>query len=181
MDIDSLNKLDEDQLFITDKHIFFFGSVFSNFYKSNFSYSCFGESHQFFCSEQAFMWHKAKFFGDEQAAKKIIEERNRPNVCKSLGRKVKGYVDCQWAEFRQKAMEDVNYQKFTQNLDLKKFIMQHKFDSKIFVEASPYDSIWGICIPIGDPAIDDEANWKGQNLLGKSLTNVRNKILSENR
>lgn len=35
------------------------------------------------------------------------------------------------------------------------------FDEKTFVEASPVDSIWGICLPMGTDEIDDEElAWK---------------------
>ena len=36
-----------------------------------------------------------------------------------------------------------------------------------FVEGSPIDKIWGVGIKWDDHSIDDEANWKGQNRLGR--------------
>lgn len=56
-------------------------------------------------------------------------------------------------------------------------ITDEKFNGKTFVEASPSDPIWGIMMPIGDPNIVDETNWKGQNLLGKALTSVREELV----
>ena len=53
------------------------------------------------------------------------------------------------------------------------------FDEKTFVEASPVDSIWGICLPMGTDEIDDERNWHGRNLLGKVITDVRRQIKKE--
>ena len=46
------------------------------------------------------------------------------------------------------------------------------------VEASHVDLIWGIGMAPSDPGIENPNNWKGQNLLGFALTEVRD-ILSE--
>jgi len=173
IDIDNMNKLDEDGLFITDKYVFFYGSALSNFQITNFLYTDFGETHRFFTSEQAFMWVKAKQFGDEETAYKILNENLDPMACKKLGRQVKNYNEEEWDKVRYDVFFKVNLEKFTQDEKMTKFILQDKFEGKTFVEASPYDGVWGVCIPIGDPAIADEKNWRGRNLLGKCLTEVR--------
>ena len=41
-----------------------------------------------------------------------------------------------------------------------------------FVEASPYDKIWGIGLGENDPDAQDPQKWKGDNLLGKVLDEV---------
>ena len=177
MDLSKLNRLDCDELYVTDKHAFFYGSWASNFYRAPFKWSAYGEEHEFFCTEQAFMWAKAMTFGDTQTAKDILEEKSSPMACKMLGRKVKNYVDSIWNMLRLGVMYEVNVAKFSQNEDLRMKITDEKFNGKTFVEASPSDPIWGIMMPIGDPNIDDETNWKGQNLLGKALTSVREELL----
>lgn len=181
MDINNLNKCDKDGLFITKQYIFFFGSVFSNFHKAKFTYSAFNETHTFFCSEQAFMWIKAKTFDDNETAAAILHEDSDPMTCKSLGRMVQNYNDKIWDEMRWQAMYNVNFAKFTQNKELHDFITDKRFDGKIFVEASPIDCIWGIGRAIGDPIIINRRAWKGKNLLGGILTRVKRDILkSEN-
>lgn len=172
-----MNKCDSDSLFITDKHVFFFGSVFSNFHKCKFTYSAFGETHEFFCTEQAFMWHKAMLFSDSIMSNAILNEKDDPLECKHCGRWVQGYDDETWNKVRYDVMLAVNIAKFTQCKDLNDFIKQPKFDGKTFVEASPSDCIWGIGIAIGVETIDKESTWKGQNLLGTCITEVRNKIM----
>ena len=50
---------------ITDKYAFFYTEWPSNFMKTSFIWEAFGEKHKFFCTEQAFIWAKAKYFNDE--------------------------------------------------------------------------------------------------------------------
>jgi len=44
------------------------------------------------------------------------------------------------------------------------------------VEASPVDTIWGVGLHKTDPKINDPQNWKGLNLLGKTLNKVRDDL-----
>ena len=45
------------------------------------------------------------------------------------------------------------------------------------VETNPDDSIWGIGLSDNDERIHDKSQWKGLNLLGKILTQVRDDLL----
>ena len=159
---------------ITDKHVFFYTEWLSNFFRANFKYTSRfnGEEHEFFCTEQAFMYEKAICFGDTATAKKILQS-GTPMDAKELGRQVKPFDTDTWEQYRYDVMVAVNKEKYLQNPDLLKRLMDPKFDGKTFVEASPIDGIWGIRMPQGTPGIDDEANWRGRNLLGKALTEVR--------
>ena len=47
---------------LTDKHAFFYTEWPSNFWRTKFTWKAFGEEHEFFCTEHAFMWAKAKIF-----------------------------------------------------------------------------------------------------------------------
>lgn len=174
-------KFDSKGIFVTEKHVFFFKNAcpFSNFYMPcRFLYKYGEEYCTFDSSEQAFMWIKAKTFGDEEIAEKIFTEgKNDPAFCKKLGRKVKNYDEEVWGSIRYGVFFKVNLAKFTQNEHLKHFLLDHRFDNKTFVEASPYDKIWGIGMGLGDEGVDDEKNWRGQNLMGKCITEVRNTIL----
>ena len=162
---------------LTDKHAFFYTEWPSNFWRTKFTWKAFGEEHEFFCTEQAFMWAKAKYFGDNDSATMILK-CNDPMRCKGRGRLVKGYDDKQWNLVRYSFMHDVNFEKYSQDTKLKEKLLDSAFDGKEFVEASPTDRIWGIGFAQVD-APDDESKWLGQNLLGKVLTQVRDEILHD--
>ena len=164
---------------ITDKFAFFFTEWPSNFKETSFTWEAFGEKHEFFCTEQAFMWAKAKYFGDEVTASKILLEQNSPMACKQLGRLVENYDDKKWNLVRYSFMHDVNYEKYKQDLMLRAKLLNPQFDNKTFVEASPTDRIWGIGLGIEDHNLENENSWRGQNLLGKAITQVRAEIIHD--
>ena len=47
------------------------------------------------------------------------------------------------------------------------------------VEASPYDRIYGIGLPASDRFATDYRKWRGMNLLGFKLTDIRIDALNE--
>ena len=157
---------------VTDTHVYFWGEFLSNWYPARFTEAREGKTLEFFNSEQYFMYEKAKAFGDEETAMRILFEGKNPKQAKTLGRKVKGYSDEVWDKMRYKVMLRANLLKYLQNKDLEKLLLNEEFDGKNFVEASPIDRIWGIGCDEGT-ALDDESNWNGQNLLGKVLDEVR--------
>lgn len=157
---------------VTDKHVYFWGEFLSNWYPARFTEAREGKTLEFFNSEQYFMYEKARAFGDEEIAMRILFEGKNPKQAKSLGRKVKGYNDEVWNKMRYKVMLRANLLKYLQNKDIEKLLLNEEFDGKNFVEASPIDCIWGIGCDEAT-ALDDESNWNGQNLLGKVLDEVR--------
>ena len=157
---------------VTDKCVYFWGEFLSNWYPARFTEAREGKTLEFFNSEQYFMYEKAKAFGDEEIAMRILFEGKNPKQAKSLGRKVKGYNDEVWNKMRYKVMLRANLLKYLQNKDIEKLLLNEEFDGKNFVEASPIDRIWGIGCDEAT-ALDDESNWNGQNLLGKVLDEVR--------
>ena len=60
---------------------------------------------------------------------------------------------------------------------LKEFLLST--GDKILVEASPYDKIWGIGMKEDTPGIYNPVNWKGENLLGFALMEVRDRLKVE--
>ncbi len=122
------------------------------------------------------MWAKAKFFGDSDVAKRILDVIGDPMECKKLGRLVRNYDDEKWSEVRYNVMRDANFARFSQCSYHHNKFLDPEFDGKTFVEASPVDGIWGIKMGIKEKGVLDERNWKGQNLLGKALTEIRKQL-----
>ncbi|WP_431217369.1 NADAR family protein [Puia sp. P3] len=67
-----------------------------------------------------------------------------------------------------------NYHKFSQNEQIREFLLAS--GDKVLVEASPRDRIWGIGMGGDNPAAGIPSKWKGENLLGFALMEVREKL-----
>ena len=159
---------------VTDTHVFFYHEWLSNFWNAPFEY----KGHTFFCNEQAFMWEKAVLFGDKVMEEKILVAKT-PAEAKKLGRKVTPFDKEKWDSVRYQVMLDINYAKYSQVEDCKNRLLDPMFDGHMFVEASPTDRIWGIGMSVSNPNIDNPANWRGRNLLGKVITEVRNRLAEQ--
>jgi len=161
---------------VYQNHVAFWGSAspFSNFYPCRFVY----KDVEWKSSEQCFMAMKAKCFKDEESYNRILES-NTPQEARRLGRRVRGFNGILWFLASKSIMFEVVLAKFSQNDDLKSLILSDEFKGKKFVEGSPYDKKWGVGMRYTNPAIDDESNWKGKNLLGKVLDKVRERLSSE--
>lgn len=152
---------------------FFFteASPFSQWYRCSFSA---GEL-TFTCAEQYMMHGKALLFGDADVAQEILAA-DHPRKHKALGRKVKNFDDVVWKREREQIVMAGSRLKFTQNADLKALLLATQ--GTTLVEASPYDRIWGIGLAASNPKAQDPATWRGQNLLGKILTRLRDDLLA---
>ena len=129
---------------------------------------------KFFNSEQAFMWEKAIFFNDIDIAEEIIKFGHEPKAAKHMGRQIKGFDAQKWSEVCFDIMVNVNYEKYSQSQWLKETLLET--ENKTIVEASPVDLVWGIGIHWENDDCLDESKWRGQNLLGKALMEVRKKL-----
>ena len=132
---------------------------FSNWWLCSFVY----KGQFFISSEQALMWEKAKMFGDEEVAERILSTTDQKAI-KDLGRQVKNFSDIIWSHKRYYIMRDILLEKFGQNKVLSDLLLSTK-NAELF-EASPFDKVWGI-------GSSDVNIVNGQNLLGKALMYVR--------
>lgn len=125
------------------------------------------------CCEQYMMHKKAQLFGDEAIALKIIKEKDPSNQQK-LGREISNFNQSTWDKNKLGIVWYANYLKFTQHEDLRFRLLAT--NDKILAEASPYDLIWGIGFRATDEKALNDKNWKGKNLLGQVLMNVRSML-----
>ncbi len=149
----------------TPNYHFFWNGPFSQWAESPFTE--FGI--EFNCAEQFMMAAKAKMFNDDEIYDLIMEAK-MPNDQKRFGRKIANFDKSAWDA---KAIEIVtlgNYNKFTQHAESGAALKEFEFN--IFVEASPYDPVWGVGLKEDDPLIQDERNWKGTNWLGICINNA---------
>ena len=128
---------------------------------------------RFNCVEQFMTFCKAKLFHDERTAQEIMAAPH-PRQQKALGRRVSGYNDALWCDRRVQIVAHGCYAKFSQNPELTSVLLST--GSTTLVEASPYDRIWGVGLAESDPRILDPRNWRGSNLLGVALTQVRDRL-----
>ena len=122
------------------------------------------------CCEQYMMYKKARLFGDLEMGKRILKEVDPSNQQK-MGREIRGFNAEIWDNHKIGIVWYGNYLKFSQHEDLKERLLAT--GNRILAESSPYDLIWGIGLRASDEKALDEANWKGQNLLGQTLMSVR--------
>lgn len=121
-------------------------------------------------SEHYMMAQKALLFNDQPIYQEILQAPT-PKDAKELGRKVHGYDDATWDAHRKRIVTDGVREKFSQHPGLKQFLLSTQ--NRVLVEASPYDRIWGIGMSASQPNVEDPRSWKGQNLLGFVLMDVR--------
>ena len=116
------------------------------------------------------MYRKAKLFGDDFLAYKMLEIHD-PRMLKQLGREVRNFKPEVWDIHKLSIVTLGNIFKFSQNADLKGLLLATK--GRLLVEASPYDSVWGIGLAEKDAKATPQNQWPGQNLLGIALMEAR--------
>jgi ribA/ribD-fused uncharacterized protein len=126
-------------------------------------------------AEHFMMAQKALLFNDAEIFEKIIVKESSKDV-KDLGRQIQNFDAKIWDENKYQIVKQGNFLKFSQNDLLKQFLIQTK--NKVLVEASPVDAIWGIGLAEDNPKAKNPTEWRGENLLGFALMEVRDIINS---
>ena len=143
-------------------------SPLSNFHPATFQV----DGNFFSTSEQYFQYHKAKLNNDMESARKILSESS-PAKCKQTGDKVKIINTELWDERDSlKVMYDGCIAKFTQNKNLRSFLLSTK--SAQLVEGRN-DKFWGAGKWIDE--LQTNVTWEGSNHLGKILMRVRDELV----
>ncbi|KAF2512028.1 NADAR family protein [Flavobacterium zhairuonense] len=170
-------KYNIDKIASESKFLFFWGhqpskdgtitkTCFSQWWLSSFKV----ENVIYKTAEHWMMAKKAELFNDQEILEKILLAES-PAEAKKLGREVRNYDDKLWLENRFEIVKQGNYHKFSQNTNLKEFLLNTK--ERVLVEASPVDPIWGIGMASDHTDALNPEKWRGLNLLGFALMEVR--------
>lgn len=160
------SRLATNGIVVKNNFALFFGGIFSNWYKSKFTLG----DLEFNCVEQYMMAQKAIQFRDARSLKAIMMTSD-PQKQKAIGREVKDYDDKAWKRTKYPVVVKGVFAKFDQNPHLLTVLLET--NPLIIVEASPYDSIYGIAMGADHADITNPGLWKGENLLGIALMDVR--------
>lgn len=138
----------------------------SNWYKSSFIL----DGVKFSSEEQHMMYSKAVLFKDTEVAAKILQTED-PAAIKALGRMVKNYDDAIWCARSYEIVKRGLYAKFSQNPRLRKKLLST--GNLLLAECAVNDRKWGIGVSMNDPRNQIPQCWRGSNLLGQVLMDVR--------
>lgn len=145
----------------------------SNWYLSEFII----DDITFSSMEQYMMYEKAILFHDQETAGKILQTDNVAEI-KALGRTVQNFDDTVWGQSREEIVYKGVFEKFRQNPELRKRL--ERTGEEVIAECAVKDKIWGIGLSMKDEDRFCVERWKGQNLLGKILMDVRKDIKQGN-
>lgn len=99
---------------------------------------------------------------------------NKPGEAKELGRKVRNFDPGIWDSDSFALVVEGNFHKFSQHAALREYLLQT--GERVIVEASPVDTIWGIELASDSKDAEHPGRWKGKNLLGFALMEVRERL-----
>lgn len=144
-------------------------SCFSQWYLSKFEVD--GVSYP--TAEHFMMAEKARLFGDEDSVARILSVET-PREAKKLGRRVTPFDHELWNERCFDIVVRGNVAKFSTDPRLLEFLLATA--DSVLVEASPRDRIWGIGMGKNNPSAVHPDAWRGRNLLGFALMEVRTRL-----
>ena len=124
----------------------------------------------FSSTEQYIMYRKCQIFGDKISASAILATDD-PAQHQAIGRKASGFNPTVWDGMKQAVAFRGIMAKFSQNEDLKKQLLDT--GNTVLVECAYSDVIWACGIRVNEAERFDISKWRGQNLLGFTLMEVR--------
>ena len=146
-------------------------SPFSFWYPTQFS----EDNVTFSSAQQYLLYHKALLFEDLPTAGKILSAHEKKDLMQ-LARTVANFKPDIWKAHRRQIATKANHLKFSQNEELKAALMATA--GTILANANLHDVIWGIGCEEDSPQASDQSQWRGRNLLGTILMEIRDKELS---
>jgi ribA/ribD-fused uncharacterized protein len=157
--------------------VFFFSKTpenreFSNFFEVDFVM----DDVRFKSAEHAFQYVKAKTFGDDAIAEKILKAKSAQSA-KAFGKKVANFKDDEWNAKKDDVMRAIVRAKFRTNPTITKTLLDT--GDRPLANADPRDRYWGIGTSADTEKAKNIAKWVGENRLGKLLMEVREELRAE--
>ena len=131
------------------------------------------DGHRYRTAEHWMMAEKARLFGDADAEAAAIDAAN-PALAKAAGRTVRDFGDTVWERERFEIVVRGNVHKFAAHPEMREYLL--RTGSRVLVEASPRDRIWGIGMGAKNENAENPAAWRGLNLLGFALMEARDRL-----
>lgn len=131
------------------------------------------DGRQYPTAEHYMMANKAELFGDHEKAA-LIREAPDPKTAKVLGREVDGFDAEVWERHRYDVVVDGNLAKFREHRDLRRFLVGT--GDAVIVEASKTDIVLGSGLAPEEKNATKPDYWRGLNLLGFALMEVREQL-----
>ena len=138
----------------------------SNWYPSPFDL----DGVHYSSAEQYIMYQKCVIFGDAVSADAVLATDD-PKQQQAIGRHAKGYIEKVWAGQRSLVAVRGLFAKFSQNGELKMKLLNT--GDAWLVECAHGDTTWACGIRLNEPERFDAGKWRGQNVLGFALMEVR--------
>uniref|UniRef100_A0A914HXX6 NADAR domain-containing protein n=1 Tax=Globodera rostochiensis TaxID=31243 RepID=A0A914HXX6_GLORO len=132
------------------------------------------DGQRYICTEQYYMFYKARVFGDKRAMRQIMVTEDA-KLMKKIGANVEGFDQEKWYKIAIQVMVIASVKKYEQNPELRRQLFETS--GADLVEVNPTDQRWGIGLAMGDWRVREKRMWKGLNWLGRLLTMLRDKLL----
>ena len=159
---------------VTEKSVIFYSSKcpLSNW---NTEYPFSIGNTEYICIEQRVQAEKCSMFGDMIAAEKVMDETD-PKKMRKLGENVRNYKHSEWMSSIGDITYEANLAKFSDRraAGAKDYLLAT--GSRIIGEASA-NMKWGIGLKVSDRDSANPRAWKGENLSGVILMDIRNDIV----
>jgi len=161
--------------YIPEKFTYFWRcqSPFSQHFKCEFVI----DGRMYNCTEKWIMQQKCTVFGQLELAEKIMQmEDSKAMKRATSGKSIPNFSQSIWDRYSYGIVHEGNMHKFAQNLELYLALKGTKGTS--LVEASPCDIVGGCGCREHEPAAKQRETWRGFNLLGEILTEVRDELMA---
>ena len=144
--------------------------IFSNWYPAGFTF----RGQRYCCVEQYMMSRKVLLAGRYDLNEMIMKTEDPEEIKKYAGPEYfTDYAKIQhiWEAVRYDAVKFAVRQKCLQNPEVMDALLQT--GNALLAECAGRDRVWGIGINLHDHKWKDVSNWKGDNLLGRILMELR--------